>query len=239
MTPMHSPTARFRPEPGRRRAGLLILSAPVLAAACPWAIALFGASPASAQTAAVSAPPPDQFIEMVSNKALDRIRQDSAIQAGDTQRVLRFVDEEIMPHVNFERMTGLAVGRAWRQASPEQRNELIEQFRLLLVRTYSGALSQAGNKTVRMRPQRGDAAAAEVLVRSELVGGSGEPIQIDYRLERSGASWKIYDVNVLGIWIVQTYRDQFAAEASAKGVDGLIASLKARNQQAAAASANR
>jgi phospholipid transport system substrate-binding protein len=176
---------------------------------------------------------------MVSNKALDRIRQDSAIQAGDTQRVLRFVDEEIMPHVNFERMTGLAVGRAWRQASPEQRNELIEQFRLLLVRTYSGALSQAGNKTVRMRPQRGDAAAAEVLVRSELVGGSGEPIQIDYRLERSGASWKIYDVNVLGIWIVQTYRDQFAAEASAKGVDGLIASLKARNQQAAAASANR
>lgn len=187
---------------------------------------------AGAQAALPSAP--DQFIEALSNRALERIRQDPAIQAGDTQKVLRFVDEDIMPHVNFERMTGLAVGRAWRQASADQRRDLIEQFRLLLVRTYSGALSQAGNKAVRMRPQRGDTGAAEVLVRSELVGGQGEPLQIDYRLERAETGWKIYDVNVLGIWIVQTYRDQFAAEVSAKGLDGLIASMKARNQQAAA-----
>ncbi len=185
-------------------------------------------APAHAQTA------PDKFIETVSNRALERIRNDPAIAAGDTARVLRFVDEEIMPHVNFERMTGLAVGRAWRQASPGQQRELIEQFRLLLVRTYSGALSQAADKTVRMRPLRGDAGAAEVLVRSELVGARGDPIQMDYRLERAGQDWKIYDVNVLGIWIVQTYRDQFGQEVSAKGLDGLIASLKERNRQASA-----
>lgn len=185
-------------------------------------------APARAQTA------PDKFIETVSNRALDRIRKDPAIASGDTGRVLRFVDEEIMPHVNFERMTALAVGRAWRQASPAQQRELIEQFRLLLVRTYSGALSQASDKTVRMRPLRGDAGAPEVLVRSELVGARGDPIQIDYRLERAGQEWKIYDVNVLGIWIVQTYRDQFGQEAAAKGLDGLIASLKERNRQASA-----
>jgi len=177
---------------------------------------------------------PDKFIESVSNRALERIRNDPAIASGDTTRVLRFVDEEIMPHVNFERMTSLAVGRPWRQATPDQQRDLIEQFRLLLVRTYSGALSQASDKSVRLRPMRGDAAASEVLVRSELVGARGDPLQIDYRLERSGQGWKIYDVNVLGIWIVQTYRDQFSQEASAKGLDGLIASLKERNRQAAA-----
>jgi len=202
--------------------------------ACLWTMALslvwVANAPLHAQTA------PDKFIETVSNRALERIRNDPAIAAGNTARVLRFVDEEIMPHVNFERMTALAVGRAWREASPEQRRELIEQFRLLLVRTYSGALSQATDKTVRMRPLRGDAGAAEVLVRSELVGARGDPIQMDYRLERAGQDWKIYDVNVLGIWIVQTYRDQFAQEASAKGLDGLISSLKERNRQAAASS---
>jgi phospholipid transport system substrate-binding protein len=177
--------------------------------------------------------PPDQFIDSISNRILDRIRKDPAIASGDTQRVLSFVDEEIMPHVNFERMTALSVGRGWRQASPAQQRELVEQFRLLLVRTYSGALSQASDKSVRMRPLRADPAATEVLVRTELVGTRGDPIQIDYRLERAGSAWKIYDVNVLGIWIVQTYRDQFAQETSAKGLDGLIASLKERNQQAA------
>jgi phospholipid transport system substrate-binding protein len=203
-----------------RRFGVALLMALVLllgSAAAPFA---------QAQTA------PDKFIETVSKRALDRIRNDPAIASGDTTRVLRFVDEEIMPHVNFERMTALSVGRAWRQASPAQQRELIEQFRLLLVRTYSGALSQASDKTVRMRPLRGDAGASEVLVRSELVGARGDPIQIDYRLERSAQGWKIYDVNVLGIWIVQTYRDQFSQETSAKGLDGLIASLKERNRQA-------
>jgi len=186
----------------------------------------FGAH-AAAQT------PPDKFIEAVSNKALDRIKKDPTIQSGDTERVLRFVDEEIMPHVNFERMTALAVGRAWRQATAAQQRELIEQFRLLLVRTYSGALAQAVDKSIRLRPLRGDPKAAEVLVRSELVGSRGDPIQIDYRLERVGEAWKIYDVNVLGIWIVQTYRDQFGQEVSARGVDGLIAGLKDRNAKAA------
>lgn len=185
---------------------------------------------------AVAQTPPDKFIENVSNKALDRIRKDPTIQSGETERVLRFVDEEIMPHVNFERMTALAVGRAWRQATPAQQRDLIEQFRLLLVRTYSGALAQAVDKSIRLRPLRGDPKAAEVLVRSELVGSRGDPIQIDYRLERVGEAWKIYDVNVLGIWIVQTYRDQFSQEVSARGLEGLIAGLKDRNAKAASGS---
>lgn len=232
---MHDPSAELLSAMARPlgRAGAAWLR-PTIHALVALMVCVLSASQAVFAQAPIA---PDKFIESVSNRALDRIRNDPAIAAGDTARVLRFVDEEIMPHVNFERMTALSVGRPWRQASPEQQRELIEQFRLLLVRTYSGALSQASDKSVRLRPMRGDASAAEVLVRSELVGARGDPLQIDYRLERSGQGWKIYDVNVLGIWIVQTYRDQFSQEASAKGLDGLIASLKERNRQAAAAAA--
>lgn len=178
---------------------------------------------------------PDQFVERISAEVLDKVREDKSIRDGDLQRVSAFVDASIMPHVNFERMTALAVGRAWRQASPEQQKRLKEEFRVMLLRTYSGALSQVSDQTIRIKPFRGDATAAEVIVRSEIVGKRGDPIQLDYRLERDGNAWKIYDVNVLGIWIVQTYRDQFAQEISAGGVDGLIRSLAQKNQAFAAA----
>lgn len=181
--------------------------------------------PAMAQT------PPDRFVEAISNDVLNRIRSDKAVQSGDFQQVAKFVDSAVMPHINFERMTALSVGRAWRQASPAQQKALITEFRTLLLRTYSGALSQVGDKQVKVRPFRGDAAADDVIVRSEIVGGRGDPIQIDYRLEKAGSAWKIYDVNVLGIWIVQTYRDQFGQEISARGVDGLIRSLSDKNRQ--------
>jgi len=193
--------------------------------------ALLGASsPAVAQTA------PDRFIETLSNDVLNRIRSDKSVQSGDFQQVAKFVDSAVMPHINFERMTALSVGRAWRQAKPEQQKALITEFRTLLLRTYSGALAQVGDKQVKVRPFRGDAAADDVIVRSEIVGGRGDPIQIDYRLEKSAGSWKIYDVNVLGIWIVQTYREQFAQEVSANGIDGLIRSLSDKNRQFEAAS---
>lgn len=187
---------------------------------------------AQAQTA------PDRFVEALSNDVLGRIRSDKSVQSGDFQQVSKFVDSAVMPHINFERMTALSVGRAWRQASPEQHKALVTEFRTLLLRTYSGALSQVGDKQVKVRPFRGDAAADDVIVRTEIVGGRGDPIQLDYRLEKAGSAWKIYDVNVLGIWIVQTYRDQFAQEISTHGVDGLIRSLSEKNRQFDAAPRN-
>ncbi len=183
------------------------------------------AGSASAQTA------PDRFIEQLSSDVLAKIRADTSVQSGDLQQVSRFVDAAIMPHVNFERMTALSVGRAWRQATADQQKALIAEFRTLLLRTYSGALSQVGDKQIKVRPFRGDASADEVIVRSEVVGGRGDPVQIDYRMEKAGSTWKIYDVNVLGIWIVQTYREQFAQEISARGIDGLIRSLSDKNRQ--------
>lgn len=209
---------------------LAVTVVPASSGALLGAVLLGTSSPAVAQTA------PDRFIETLSTEVLNRIRSDKSVQSGDFQQVAKFVDSAVMPHINFERMTALSVGRAWRQAKPEQQKALITEFRTLLLRTYSGALSQVGDKQVKVRPFRGDASADDVIVRSEIVGGRGDPIQIDYRLEKSAGSWKIYDVNVLGIWIVQTYREQFAQEVSANGIDGLIRSLSDKNRQFEAAS---
>ena len=210
-------------------ASAMLLSAAIVPGALSAGALCVLASSASAQTT------PDRFVESISNDVLNRIRSDKSVQSGDFQQVSKFVDSAVMPHVNFERMTALSVGRAWRQASADQQKALVAEYRTLLLRTYSGALSQVGDKQVKVRPFRGDAGADEVIVRSEILGGRGDPIQIDYRLEKSGAAWKIYDVNVLGIWIVQTYRDQFAQEVSARGIDGLIRSLSDKNRQFEAA----
>jgi len=143
--------------------------------------------------------------------------------------VIALVDGKIMPNVNFERMTASAVGRHWRQATPEQQKKLQDEFKTLLVRTYSGALGEVKDQTLSFKPTRMKAGDTEVVVRSE-VKGKGEPIQLDYRLEKSGDSWKIYDLNVLGVWLVETYRTQFSQEINAKGIDGLIAALAQRNK---------
>ena len=155
-------------------------------------------------------------------------------QRGDQGRISAIVDTTIMPNVDFARMTALSVGRGWRDATPDQKAQLSKEFRTLLVRTYSGAFSAVRDQTVRMRPFRGDAAAdKEVVVRSEIVQPRGEPIQIDYRMSRAADSWKIFDVNVMGVWLVQTYRNQFAQEIGKGGVDGLIRSLVEKNKGAA------
>lgn len=205
---------------GRCAGAMLVAAAMALALWQPGAIA---------QTA------PDRFIEQLSGDVLAKLRASPAVQSGDLQQVSKFVDAAIMPHVNFERMTALSVGRSWRQASADQQKALIAEFRTLLLRTYSGALSQVGDKQIKVRPFRGDVSADDVIVRSEITGGRGDPIQIDYRLEKAGNGWKIYDVNVLGIWIVQTYREQFAQEISARGIDGLIRTLSDKNRQFSAA----
>ena len=149
------------------------------------------------------------------------------------QRIVALVDSKILPHVNFRRMTASSVGRYWRQATPEQQQRLQDEFKLLLVRTYAGALTQVKDQTVELKPLRAAPGDKEVIVRTE-VRGRGEPIQLDYRLESTPAGWKIYDVNVLGVWLVENYRSSFAQEINQAGIDGLIARLAERNKTAAA-----
>ena len=175
---------------------------------------------------------PDAMIKRLSDEVLASIRADKGIQAGDISRVIALVDARIMPNVNFERMTAAAVGPAWRQATPEQKKRLQEEFKVLLVRTYSGALAQVDEQSISVKPQRGAPTDTDVLVRTE-IRGRGDPIQLEYRLEKTpgqGLGWKFYNLNVLGVWLVETYRSQFSAEINAKGVDGLIASLSERNK---------
>lgn len=177
---------------------------------------------------------PDAMVKQISVEVIDAVKADKAIQAGDVKRIITLVDGKILPHVNFQRMTSSAVGRYWRQATPDQQKRLQEEFKLLLVRTYAGALAQVKDQTVEFKPLRAKPDDTEVIVRSE-VKGRGDPIQLDYRLEKAGDAWKIYDVNVLGVWLVETYRSNFAQEISASGIDGLIGKLAERNKAAAAA----
>jgi phospholipid transport system substrate-binding protein len=172
---------------------------------------------------------PDQLIRRLSAEMLDTIKTDKEVQSGDVRKIVALVDGKVMPHVNFTRMTASAVGRAWRQATPEQQKRLQDEFKTLLVRTYAGALSQVKDQSVAVKPLRGNPADAEVIVRTEVIG-RGDPIQLDYRLEKTANGWRIYDLNVLGVWLVETYRSQFAQEITARGIDGLITALAERNK---------
>ncbi len=204
--------------PASRRAFLALLPAALLAAP-HWTLAQ--------ET-------PNGMVERLSTDLLNTIKGDAALQRGDLSRLMRLVDSRIMPHVNFTRMTASATGPAWRQASAAQRQQLQQEFKTLLVRTYAGALKQVGDKSIEMRPFRGSAADKEVLVRT-LIRGGGEPIQLDYRLERSASgAWRIYDLNVLGVWLVDNYRPQFAQQINKGGIDALIQSLAERNRNNAA-----
>jgi len=180
---------------------------------------------------------PDALIQRLTQEALDTIEADKAVQAGDVARIMVLLDQKVMPYLNFQRMTASAVGPRWRQATPEQRTRLETEFKTLLVRTYAGAMSQAKNLTFEVRPMRSSPGDKEVIVRT-LIKGRGDPVQVDYRLEQTpgaGAGWKIYNLNVLGVWLVDTYRSQFAQEINARGIDGLIATLAERNKANAAA----
>ncbi|GAB3184460.1 MlaC/ttg2D family ABC transporter substrate-binding protein [Hydrogenophaga aquatica] len=176
---------------------------------------------------------PEALIQRIAGELIEQVKNDRAIQAGDLAKVVALVDSKIMPHVNFTRMTASAVGRFWRQATPEQKQRLQEEFKTLLVRTYAGALSQLKDQTLTLKPSRSRPEDTEVVVRSE-VRGKGDPVQLDYRLEKTPSGWKVYDINVLGVWLVETYRGQFAQEINTKGIDGLIASLVERNRANAA-----
>jgi len=178
----------------------------------------------------------DVFIKRVSSDILEAIKADKSIRNGDINKIIVLVDQRVMPNVNFLRMTASAVGPGWRQATPEQQKRLQEEFKTLLVRTYAGALGQVSDQTIAVKPLRAAADDKEVMVRTE-VRGKGDPIQLDYRVEKTAdGSWKVYNMNVMGIWLVENYKTQFAQEINAKGVDGLIASLVDRNKSNARAS---
>lgn len=180
---------------------------------------------------------PDTLVKRISQEVLDIAKADKEIQSGSQKRVLQVVEEKILPFVDFQRMTALAAGKNWREATPDQQKRLIAEFRSLLVYTYSGAISQVRDQKVQFKPMRAEAGDTDVEVRSEVVQSRGEPIQISYRLEKVATGWKIYDVNVLGAWLVQTYKSTFAAEISKGGVDGLIKVLAEKNEKLAASSA--
>lgn len=213
-----------------------MLQQSVLASALSLGVAL-PLTALSAQTAAAAdattAQAPDAFIKSITDDVFAAVKSDKGIQQGDLRRVQALVDTKIMPHVNLQRMTASAVGRSWRQATPEQQKRLQEEFKNLLVYTYAGAAAQIKDQTIEYKPMRNRAEDSEVVVRT-LVRNKGETIQLDYRLERADGGWKIYDVNVLGAWLVQTYQSSFAQEVTASGVDGLIAKLVERNKQLAA-----
>lgn len=177
---------------------------------------------------AADATAPDALIRQLSLETIEAVKADKAIQAGDVQKIIALVYSKVMPNINFQRMTASAVGRFWRQATPEQQKRLQEEFKTLLVRTYAGALTQVRDQTVALKPLRAVAEDTEVVVRTE-IRGKGDPIQLDYRLEKINGAWKIYDVNVRGIWLADQYRNPFAQEISANGIDGLIKALAERN----------
>lgn len=194
---------------------------------------------ASVSYAAVAAPAPagneapDVLVKRISQDVLDTAKADKDIQAGNQKRVMDLVETKILPYVDFQRMTSLAAGRYWREASPEQQKQLSTEFRSLLIFTYSGALSQVKNETIEFKPLRADPSDTEVEVRSQVNVARGEPIPLNYRVAKTPAGWKIYDINVLGAWLVETYKGTFASEISKGGIDGLIKTLSEKNKKLA------
>jgi phospholipid transport system substrate-binding protein len=172
---------------------------------------------------------PDALVRQISVDVLEAAKADKAIQAGDQSRIVTLVDAKVMPSVNFETATRSAVGPQWRSATPEQRTKLQTEFKALLLRLYSGALAQVKDQSVEVTKTLPVQGSTQVVVQTE-VRGKGESIKLDYRLDKAGDAWKIIDVNVGGIWLVQNYRSQFAAELTKGGIDGLINALIERNK---------
>jgi phospholipid transport system substrate-binding protein len=202
--------------------------------ACALLLSLAAAALLPAARAAAPDESPEALILNLSNEVLDAIRADPAIRAGDFDRLQKLVTERIMPKVDFEKMTRLTVGRPWRTATPEQRAALVEQFRTLLLRTYSGALSKITDEKVRLKPARPqDNTETDVIVRTQIVATQGDPVSLDYRLQKTDAGWKIYDLNILGVWLVENYKSEFLEPLNQGGVDKLIQVLTEKNRKTA------
>jgi phospholipid transport system substrate-binding protein len=191
-----------------------------------WAFAALAVPAASAQDLT-----PDGLVKTVTQDVIAVIKQDKEIQAGDRKKTITLVEEKVLPHFNFTRMTALAMGPNWRKATPEQQQALVNEFRTLLVRTYSTALSAYRNQVIEVKPLRAKPDDADVMVRSEVKQSGTEPVTLDYSMEKTPNGWKVYDVAVGGVSLVTTYRDTFANEVRNVGVDGLIKALAEKNRQ--------
>lgn len=195
-------------------------------ASLTFATSVLAAAPATAEA-------PDVLVKRISADVIETVKSDKDIQAGNRAKIMDLVNSKILPHVDADKMTAQAAGRFWRQATPEQQKRLSEEFRTLLVYTYSGALSQIKNETVEFKPMRSSPEDTDVEVRSQVNVTRGEPITLNYRLSKGNQGWKIYDINVLGAWLVETYKGTFTAEINKSGIDGLISRLAERNKQLA------
>ena len=184
--------------------------------------------------AAMAQEAPDVLVKRISQDVIESAKADKGIQGGNQQRILSLVEEKIIPYVDFDRMTSLAAGRFWREATPDQKKQLTAQFRSLLIFTYSGALAQVRDQKIDFKPMRGSPTDTDVEVRSQVIQPRGEPIQLNYRMEKLADGWKIYDVNVLGAWLVESYKGTFASEIGRSGMDGLIKMLTDKNKSLAA-----
>ena len=192
------------------------------------AAAVLAAAPAFAQEA------PDAMVKRVSQDTLATIRSDPLVQSGNQTHIRDLIDVKLVPQFDFTRMTALAMGRNWRNATPEQQKQLTDQFRALLVRTYAGALNQYRSETIDYRPFKMNPDDTEVTVRTQVTKTSGQPVSIDYSLEKTPEGWKAYDVIVAGVSLVTNYRDEFSAQIKNGGIDGLIKTLSDRNKGAPA-----
>ncbi|NLC36113.1 MAG: ABC transporter substrate-binding protein [Alcaligenaceae bacterium] len=217
---MHTPLALsdFSRHARRWAGGALLLAA------------LLVSLPALAQKPVDPTAAPNDFVQAVADNALQAVKNDEAVKSGDLKRINELVDELILPYVNFEKTTRLSAGRHWRQASPEQQQALVDAFRGTLIRTYSGALANVDDVSrIDIQPFRGDASADDVVVRSLITQQNGPAVGVDYRLEKNPDGWKVYDINVENIWLIQNYRNQFAQQIQQSGIDGLIAALNKNN----------
>jgi phospholipid transport system substrate-binding protein len=198
----------------------------------PFFAALFSFSGA-AFAQAVDTSAPDVMVKTVTQQVVDTIRSDKSIQSGDLNKITQLVNQKILPYVDFRRTTQLAMGRAWRTATPQQQDQVYDQFKTLLIRTYAGALAQVKNQEIQYKPFRASPDDTDVVVRSTVMN-NGSPVELDYRLYKTAQGWRVYDINVLGAWLIQAYQQQFAEQINQHGIDGLIQFLTQRNQQLAA-----
>ena len=177
---------------------------------------------------------PDGLIKSVVSDVMTSVKSDPKIQKGNIPRVVDLVDKKIVPYTDMRRTTEMAMGPNWKKASPEQQTQLVSEFRTLLIRTYSGALSQLRDQTVQYKALRASPDDQEVVVKT-VVLGRGDPVPLDYRMEKTPTGWKVYDMNIMGVWLVEAYRNQFANQISQNGIEGLIKFLQERNKQLASA----
>ena len=175
---------------------------------------------------------PDALIKMVVSDVMASVKSDPDIQKGNIPKIVDLVEKKIVPYTDMRRTTEMAMGPNWKKASPEQQNQLVLEFKNLLIRTYSGALSQLRDQTVQFKALRAAPDDKEVVVKT-MVLGRGDPVPLDYRLEKTDKGWKVYDMNIMGVWLVEAYRNQFSNQISQNGIDGLVKFLQDRNKQLA------